>query len=120
MAAPSPPPPATERAPEPELTPDPEPTYDPEPTLAPPLAPDPTPEAGPEQPTVESPAAKPPLNLNEATYEQLRERSLSVTQTGRVLAYRDRLGGFTSLDELDSIPGFPHSFLEELKRNLTV
>jgi DNA uptake protein ComE-like DNA-binding protein len=37
-----------------------------------------------------------------------------------VLAYRDRVGGFTSLDELDSIPGFPHSFLEELKRNLTV
>lgn len=60
------------------------------------------------------------LNLNEATYEQLRERNLSVTQTGRVLAYRDRVGGFKSLDELDSIPGFPHSFLEELKRQLTV
>jgi DNA uptake protein ComE-like DNA-binding protein len=37
-----------------------------------------------------------------------------------VLAYRDRVGGFKSLDELDSIPGFPHSFLEELKRQLTV
>ena len=103
MAPPSPPPP-------------------PEPASASPPAaePAPAPEAGPDQPTVESPAAKPPLNLNEATYEQLRERSLSVTQTGRVLAYRDRVGGFTSLDELDSIPGFPNSFLEELKRNLTV
>ena len=58
--------------------------------------------------------------MNEATYEQLRERNLSVTQTGRVLAYRDRVGGFSSLDELDSIPGFPHSLLEELKRGLTV
>ena len=105
MAPPSPPPP-----------PPPEPA-----SASPPAAePAPAPEAGPDQPTVESPAAKPPLNLNEATYEQLRERSLSVTQTGRVLAYRDRVGGFTSLNELDSIPGFPHSFLEELKRNLTV
>jgi DNA uptake protein ComE-like DNA-binding protein len=104
MAPPSPPPPPPEPA-----------------SASPPAAePAPAPEAGPDQPTVESPAAKPPLNLNEATYEQLRERSLSVTQTGRVLAYRDRVGGFTSLDELDSIPGFPHSFLEELKRNLTV
>ena len=73
-------------------------------------------------PQAESPSEAPAggLNLNEATYEQLREHNLSVTQTGRVLAYRDRVGGFKSLDELDSIPGFPHSFLEELKRNLTV
>ena len=94
----------------------------PEPAPAPPPAPEPSPtaESGSDQPTVESPAAKPPLDLNQATYEQLRERSLSVTQTGRVLAYRDRVGGFSSLDELDSIPGFPHSFLAELKRNLTV
>jgi DNA uptake protein ComE-like DNA-binding protein len=60
------------------------------------------------------------LNLNQATYEELRERNLSVTQTGRVLAYRDRVGGFKSLDELDSIPGFPHSFLADLKANLTL
>jgi len=60
------------------------------------------------------------LNLNEATYEDLRRLRLSVTQTGRVLAYRDRAGGFGSLDELDSIPGFPKSFLTELKRRLTL
>jgi hypothetical protein len=60
------------------------------------------------------------LNLNEATYDDLRRLRLSVTQTGRVLAYRDRSGGFASLDELDGIPGFPKSFLTELKRRLTL
>ncbi|TMK72500.1 MAG: helix-hairpin-helix domain-containing protein [Actinobacteria bacterium] len=58
--------------------------------------------------------------MNEATYEDLRRLRLSVTQTGRVLAYRDRAGGFKSLDELDSIPGFPKEFLTELKRRLTL
>jgi DNA uptake protein ComE-like DNA-binding protein len=61
-----------------------------------------------------------PLDLNQATYEDLRRLRLSVTQSGRVLAYRERLGGFKSLDELDSIPGFPRSFLTELKRRLTL
>jgi DNA uptake protein ComE-like DNA-binding protein len=61
-----------------------------------------------------------PLNLNEVTYEELRRLRLSVTQTGRVLAYRDRVGGFKSLDQLDDIPGFPKTFLTELKRHLTL
>ena len=61
-----------------------------------------------------------PLNINQATYEDLRRLRLSVTQTGRVLAYRDRVGGFKSLDELDRIPGFPKSFLTELKRGLII
>ena len=51
---------------------------------------------------------------------ELRELNLSVTQTGRVLAYRDRVGGFSSVDELDRIPGFPTEFLGDLKRRLTV
>jgi DNA uptake protein ComE-like DNA-binding protein len=61
-----------------------------------------------------------PLNLNEATYEDLRRLRLSVTQAGRLLAYRDRAGGFKSLDELDGIPGFPRPFLTELKPRLTL
>jgi DNA uptake protein ComE-like DNA-binding protein len=60
------------------------------------------------------------LNVNEASYEQLRDLDLSVTQAGRLLAYRERSGGFSSLDELDSIPGFSHSSLTELKRRLTI
>ena len=82
------------------------------------------------QPTVaEAPAPPPeppetpseaPLNLNEASYEQLRSLRLSVTQTGRLLAYREREGGFRSLDELERIPGFPRGQLDELRRKLTV
>jgi DNA uptake protein ComE-like DNA-binding protein len=67
-----------------------------------------------------SSAAEDKINLNQATYDELRGLKLSVTQTGRVLAYRERVGGFKSLDELDSIIGFPHAVLIELKRKLTI
>ena len=53
-----------------------------------------------------------PVRINAASYEQLRELGLSVTQTGRVLAFRERVGGFNSLDDLDQIPGFPSDFLD--------
>ena len=43
-----------------------------------------------------------------------------MTQTGRVLAHRERVGGFDSLDDLDEIPGFPHAFLDELKKHLSI
>ena len=59
-----------------------------------------------------------PVRINDASYEQLRQLGLSVTQTGRVLAYRERVGGFSSLDDLDQIPGFPGDFLTELKTKL--
>jgi DNA uptake protein ComE-like DNA-binding protein len=61
-----------------------------------------------------------PINLNAASYEQLRSLRLSVTQVGRVLAYRQREGGFNSLDELERIPGFPRAQLDQLRRKLTV
>jgi Helix-hairpin-helix motif len=57
--------------------------------------------------------------LNEATYERLRSLGLSVTQVRRVLAHRERSGGFRSVDDLDEIPGFPRALLEELKQALT-
>ena len=60
------------------------------------------------------------LNLNQATYDDLRRLKLSVTQTGRVLDYRETVGGFKSLDELDDIAGLPHDLLDELKRKLTI
>jgi len=50
----------------------------------------------------------------------LRRLKLSVTQTGRVLDYRESLGGFKSLDQLDDIAGFPRDVLTELKRMLTI
>jgi DNA uptake protein ComE-like DNA-binding protein len=60
------------------------------------------------------------IALNEANYEDLRELGLSVTQTGRVLAYREKHGQFSSLDELDQIPGFPRAFLSRVKTRLEV
>jgi DNA uptake protein ComE-like DNA-binding protein len=44
---------------------------------------------------------------------------MSVTQATRVIAYREREDGFGSINDLDSVPGFPKSMLAELKENLT-
>jgi DNA uptake protein ComE-like DNA-binding protein len=44
---------------------------------------------------------------------------MSVTQTGRVLAYRERQG-FRSVDELRTIPGFPDGFLDGIRGRLSV
>ena len=60
------------------------------------------------------------MNINEATYDDLRSLRLSVTQAGRLLDYRNSLGGFKSLDQLDDIAGFPRDLLSELKRKLTI
>jgi DNA uptake protein ComE-like DNA-binding protein len=43
---------------------------------------------------------------------------MSVTQAKRVIRYRDEGSGFTSLDQLDEVPGFPRSFLGDLKDRL--
>ena len=63
-------------------------------------------------------ASEGPLSINDATYEDLRALGLSVTQAGRVLARRERTGPFSSVDELDLIPGFGSDFLDELKPRL--
>jgi colicin import membrane protein len=92
-------------------------------------------ERDPEQPTVESAPAPPTLpsppkpgsgdegaalDVNQATFEQLRGIGLSVTQATRVIAYRERKDGFDSVDDLEGVPGFPKSLLDELRENLTV
>jgi DNA uptake protein ComE-like DNA-binding protein len=59
-------------------------------------------------------------SLNAVSFDELRDLGMSVTQARRVIAYRDRGGGFKSLDELDSVPGFPKDFLAALKKRLTV
>ena len=100
----APPPPATE--PQPEPPPEPEAASQPEPEPEP-------------QPVVE-PGVADGVSLNSASYEQLREVGMSVTQTGRVLSFREKAGGFKSLDELDSIPGFPQDFLDDLKTRISL
>jgi DNA uptake protein ComE-like DNA-binding protein len=45
---------------------------------------------------------------------------MSVTQAKRTLAYRDQLGGFSSTEDLNEIPGLPIDFLAQLKRRTHV
>jgi competence protein ComEA len=60
------------------------------------------------------------INLNTVTFEQLRQENLSVTQATRLLAHRERLGRFGSVDELDQVPGFPQEVLDDLKSRASV
>ena len=60
------------------------------------------------------------IDLNSVTFEQLRTENLSVTQATRLLAHRERLGGFQSVDDLDQVAGFPQDLLEDLKRRASV
>jgi DNA uptake protein ComE-like DNA-binding protein len=60
------------------------------------------------------------IDLNSVSFEQLRAENLSVTQATRLLAHRERLGRFGSIDDLDEVPGFPQDVLEDLKRRSTV
>jgi len=111
--------------PEPTPEPEPEPTPEPEPEPTPEPEPEPTPEPEPEPEPEPTPEPEPSATdskpiINSATYDDLRGLGLSVTQTGRVLALRERQGEFTSLDELDSIPGFPRDFLRGIKEKLSL
>lgn len=58
------------------------------------------------------------LDLNAATFEELRSLGLSVNQSARVIAYRDTRGGYGSLDELDGVPGLPKATRAELRSRL--
>ena len=60
------------------------------------------------------------IDLNTVTFEQLRGYDLTVTQATRLLAHRERLGRFQSVDDLDQVAGFPPEILEDLKRRSTV
>ena len=60
------------------------------------------------------------VSLNSATFEELREADLSVTQATRILAYRERFGGYTSIEDLERVPGFPPDTVESLRGRFTV
>jgi len=59
-------------------------------------------------------------DLNDLTFEQLREIGLSVTQSARLTAAREARGGFDSIDQLDEIPGLSKKTVEGLKDQLRV
>jgi len=56
-----------------------------------------------------------PLDLNSASFEQLRDAGLSVTQAARVIGQREQHGGFESVDEVDGIVGLPRHVKQTLK-----
>jgi DNA uptake protein ComE-like DNA-binding protein len=60
------------------------------------------------------------IQLNTVTFEQLRAENLSVTQATRLLAHRERLGRFSSVDDLDEVAGLPQELLDDLKRRSSV
>jgi hypothetical protein len=57
-------------------------------------------------------------DLNGATFDELRSLGLSVTQSKRLIAYRDARGGYASLDELDEVPGLSKATRAELRSRL--
>lgn len=60
------------------------------------------------------------LDLNRASFEEVRALGVSATQATRVISARDAVGAFASLDELDRLPGFSAEQLEALKRSVSV
>ena len=114
---------AVERAAEPVPEIDPAEIFDQrdsEPAAASPPPPPPKTVAAAEEPPPAPEHPEPAVDLNEASYEQLRGLGLSVTQTGRLLAHRERAGRFSSTDELEGIPGFPKGFLDGLRGRVRV
>lgn len=60
------------------------------------------------------------VDLNHATFEELRSLGLSVTQSARVIAYREVRDGYESLEELDEIPGLSKETRAELRKQVTL
>jgi hypothetical protein len=100
--------------------PEPEPELEPEPEPEPPLADEPDPdaiEASPAEPVEDD--AEGVVSLNHGSFEEYRSLGMSVTQAKRVITYRGRLDGYTHVDQLEQVPGFPKEFLADLKHRLT-
>ena len=66
-----------------------------------------------------SPEPDGPVDLNEVARELLA-LDLTMTQARRLLSYRDRRGGFSSLSDIDEVPGFPEYVREDLKRRVSL
>jgi DNA uptake protein ComE-like DNA-binding protein len=60
------------------------------------------------------------LDLNTASFEQLRALGLSVTQAARLIGQREQHGGFASVDGVDAIVGIPKDVKQTLKQQGSV
>jgi DNA uptake protein ComE-like DNA-binding protein len=72
-----------------------------------------------ESPTTQPDPSNGPLRINQVTVEDLRALKLSLSQARRLIDYRDQVGGFTSLEQLDMLPGLPQEVRADLKRHLS-
>ncbi|MFM9150153.1 MAG: ComEA family DNA-binding protein, partial [Solirubrobacterales bacterium] len=94
-----------------------------QPSPPPPVAP--APQAVPPTPPSSGIPTPPPaapgglVNINTAGFEELRSAELSVTQATRVMAYRERFGGYGSIEDLGRVPGFTPDVVEALRGRLT-
>jgi DNA uptake protein ComE-like DNA-binding protein len=79
--------------------------------------PEPEPEPDLEPGAPDAPAPEGMLSLTHASFEELREIGMSVTQAKRVIRFREERD-FRSVDDLDGLPGFPQAFLGEIKDRL--
>ena len=88
-----------------------------QPAVEPEAAVEPAPAAAPavEPETEAAPASDGMLSLSSASFDELRETGMSVTQAKRVIRHRDEQGGFSTVDELEQVPGFPEAFLADVK-----
>jgi DNA uptake protein ComE-like DNA-binding protein len=60
------------------------------------------------------------IDANTATVDDLRGLDLSLTQATRFISHRDALGGFTSLRQVDDVPGISGELRTKLKRRLAI
>jgi DNA uptake protein ComE-like DNA-binding protein len=60
------------------------------------------------------------LDLNAATFDQLRGLGLSITQTSRLIAHREMAGGFDGVGELDEIKGLSRETIAQLRSRVRV
>jgi hypothetical protein len=60
------------------------------------------------------------LDLNRATFDQLRGLGLSITQTSRLISRRETDGGFASVDDLQEIPGLARATVTKLRSQVRV
>jgi competence protein ComEA len=68
------------------------------------------------------PAAAPGtvVDLNSGSSEEFRSLGMSVTQTRRVIEFREQNGGYSSVEDLERVAGFSREFLAQMKGRLTV
>jgi competence ComEA-like helix-hairpin-helix protein len=60
------------------------------------------------------------IDINAAGFEELRSAGFSVTQATRVMAYRERFGGYGSVEDLARVPGFTPDVIEALRGQITI